>query len=148
MSTNLWTSPTKSRRTPMRMGDCCGPTRKTISPRSSSPVCRGSDRKTGPKAKLEFLHLRACHSKNTFYGRPCSFGRLFRPPALHLQLIGRRSLCGRQARREHAERRTRHVVQSHLVAKLHRRRLPAMLTADPHLEVGPRLAPALGGDLH
>ena len=44
--------------------------------------------------------------------------------------LRRRKSCNR-----HAERRTAHIIQPHLVAELHGRRLTAMLAADTALQV-------------
>lgn len=44
-------------------------------------------------------------------------------------------LSSRKSCNRHAERRTTHIIQPHLVAELHGRRLTAMLAADTALQI-------------
>src|SRR4051794_21662831 len=67
--------------------------------------------------------------------------------------LTRRGLAERGLRRgepgdRHAVRRAGHVVEPDLVTERHRRRIAAMLAADPDLQLRPRLAAALDADLH
>src|SRR5262249_59804801 len=54
---------------------------------------------------------------------------------------------GGQAGERDPVRRARDVVEADLVEELHRRRVSAMLAADPELEVGASLAPVRDGVL-
>src|SRR5262245_45617164 len=59
-----------------------------------------------------------------------------------------RGLRRSQPRDRHAIGRARDIVETDLVAELHRGGIAAMLAADADLQVRPRLAAALHADLH
>src|SRR5271165_299480 len=67
---------------------------------------------------------------------------LFRASAFHFQLRAGACLCCRQPRREHAEGRTRYVVEAEVGTELDRGRLAAVFAADPDLD-GRTSRPAL-----
>ena len=60
---------------------------------------------------------------------------------------GQRRLGGRQPRDRNPERGAAHVVHAQPVAEGHRRRLAAVLAADPQLEIGPGAAAQLARHL-
>src|SRR6185503_15511995 len=68
--------------------------------------------------------------------------------AVLLPRPGDRRLCSGESSDRHAVRRRRHVGEADLMAERDRRRIAAVLTADPDLEPRPRLASALDGDAH
>src|SRR5690606_26137397 len=57
--------------------------------------------------------------------------------------LAERGLRRREPRHGHAVRRAAHVVEPHLLEEEDRRRIAAVLAADPELDVGPRLTPLL-----
>src|SRR2546425_8404605 len=63
-------------------------------------------------------------------------------------LDGERRLRSREPRDRDPVRRRADVAQADRVEEMHRCRVAAMLAADPDLQVGPRLAPALDADAH
>src|SRR5207247_3325442 len=73
---------------------------------------------------------------------------LLRSSAFGLQLVTGRSLRSRQPRCQNTEWRAGNIIEFHFVAELDRRRLSAVLTADPNFQVRASLAAAFGGDLH
>src|ERR1700722_6338425 len=73
---------------------------------------------------------------------------LFSSSALDFQCFSSGSLgCG-ESRGQHAEWRTRNVVQSSAIAELDGRWLTSMFAANSHLQIGARLAPAFCRHLH
>src|SRR5687768_3733824 len=72
------------------------------------------------------------------------------PPMLAVLLprSGDRRLRRREARDGHAVRRRRHVGETGFVAERDRRRVAAVLAADPDLETWPRLPSTLDRDSH
>src|ERR1700733_4131407 len=73
---------------------------------------------------------------------------LFRSSALDFQRFGSCRLRRRQPSCQHAEWRTRNIVQSSAIAELHRRGLSAVFAADSHFQIRTRLAPAFGRHFH
>src|SRR5882762_8876793 len=60
-----------------------------------------------------------------------------RPRPIDHPLLFERRLGGGETGDRHAERGAGHVVHTHMVAELHRRRLTAVLPTNADLEVGP-----------
>src|SRR5581483_7094984 len=60
----------------------------------------------------------------------------------------KRGLRRRQTRDRHTERRTRDVVELRIMTKGDRGGIAAVLAANPHLQLGTRLAPAFDADAH
>src|SRR5207244_9984545 len=89
------------------------------------------------------LHRPANHQRPT-----TNYGWLLRSSPFGLQLVTGPSLPSRQPRCQNTEWRAGNIVEFHFVAELDRRRLSAVLTADPNFQVRASLAAAFGGDLH
>src|SRR5690242_8740043 len=53
-------------------------------------------------------------------------------------VVAEHRMRSRESGDRHAVRRARHVVETHAVAELHRRRIPPVLAADPQLDAGAR----------
>src|SRR3954451_900590 len=78
--------------------------------------------------------------------RPAGFAR--GPLEFRRRSLAERSLGRGEAGDRHAERAARDVVQPDLVAQLDRVRVAALFAADAELDLRPRLAALLDGELH
>src|SRR5580658_419466 len=151
-------SPAPRSRRAFRRRRCSTPRNRLTPP---STICAGGSRNSSPKSRRSvipgrgplpaspesIITIRIVLDRRWLWipdSRCAASGMTISP--LRARQLAQRGLRRGEPRDRHPERRARYVVELDLVAERDRRRIAAMLTANPELEVSPRFAATLGSD--